>query len=60
VRTLAEAAAPRGIEPAAVIKTIVVRRGEDDYLSQQLRRDLESAHITLRTRVRPLSSARAT
>jgi hypothetical protein len=53
VRTLAEAAAPRGIEPAAVIKTIVVRRGEDDYLSQQLRRDLESAHITLRTRVRP-------
>jgi Cys-tRNA(Pro)/Cys-tRNA(Cys) deacylase len=32
VRTLAEAAAARGVEPAAVIKTIVVRRGEDDFL----------------------------
>ncbi|HMG29681.1 MAG TPA: YbaK/EbsC family protein [Jiangellaceae bacterium] len=32
VRSLAEAAAARGVEPAAVVKTIVVRRGEDDYL----------------------------
>jgi Cys-tRNA(Pro)/Cys-tRNA(Cys) deacylase len=32
VRTLTEAAAARGIEPAAVVKTIVVRRGEDDFL----------------------------
>ncbi len=32
VRSLAEAAAARGVEPAAVIKTIVVRRGDDDYL----------------------------
>jgi Cys-tRNA(Pro) deacylase len=32
VRTLAEAAAARGVEPAAVVKTIVVRRGEDDFL----------------------------
>ncbi|HET6919872.1 MAG TPA: YbaK/EbsC family protein [Jiangellaceae bacterium] len=32
VRSLAEAAAARGVEPAAVVKTIVVRRGADDYL----------------------------
>lgn len=32
VHSLAEAAAARGVEPAAVIKTIVVRRGDDDYL----------------------------
>lgn len=32
VSSLAEAAAARGIEPADLLKTIVVRRGEDDYL----------------------------
>ncbi len=32
VGSLEEAAAARGVAPAAVIKTIVVRRGEDDYL----------------------------
>jgi Cys-tRNA(Pro)/Cys-tRNA(Cys) deacylase len=32
VRSLEEAAAARGVEPSAVIKTMVVRRGEDDYL----------------------------
>lgn len=32
VRSLAEAAAARGVEPAAVVKTIVVRRGDGDYL----------------------------
>lgn len=32
VRSLAEAAAARGVAPADVVKTIVVRRGEDDYL----------------------------
>ena len=32
VNSLAEAAAARGVEPAAVVKSIVVRRGEDDYL----------------------------
>lgn len=32
VRSLAEAAAARGVEPAAVIKTMVVRRGEDDFV----------------------------
>jgi Cys-tRNA(Pro)/Cys-tRNA(Cys) deacylase len=32
VRSLAEAAAARGVSPAAVVKTLVVRRGEGDYL----------------------------
>jgi Cys-tRNA(Pro)/Cys-tRNA(Cys) deacylase len=32
VSSLAEAAAARGVEPAAVVKTIVVRRGDDDFL----------------------------
>jgi Cys-tRNA(Pro) deacylase len=32
VRSLAEAAEARGVEPADVVKTLVVRRGEDDYL----------------------------
>lgn len=32
VRSLAEAAAARGVEPADIIKTMVVRRGEDDHL----------------------------
>jgi Cys-tRNA(Pro) deacylase len=32
VRSLAEAAAARGVQPAAVVKTIVVRRGDDDFL----------------------------
>ena len=32
VGSLAEAAQARGVEPAAVVKTLVVRRGEGDYL----------------------------
>ncbi len=32
VRSLAEAADARGVEPADVVKTLVVRRGEDDFL----------------------------
>ena len=32
VRSLEEAAQARGVEPAAVVKTIVVRRGEGDLL----------------------------
>lgn len=32
VNSLEEAAAARGIEPRDLIKTIVVRRGDDDYL----------------------------
>lgn len=32
VSSLAEAAAARGIEPRDLVKTLVVRRGDDDYL----------------------------
>ena len=32
VRSLAEAAEARGVTPAQVVKTLVVRRGEDDHL----------------------------
>jgi len=32
VRSLAEAAEARGVEPADVVKTMVVRRGERDYV----------------------------
>ena len=32
VRSLAEAAEARGVEPAAVVKTLVVRRGDGDFL----------------------------
>lgn len=32
VRSLAEAAEARGVQPAAVVKTLVVRRGEGDFL----------------------------
>jgi Cys-tRNA(Pro) deacylase len=32
VRSLAEAAKARGVEPADVVKTMVVRRAEDDHL----------------------------
>jgi len=32
VRSLAEAAAARGVDPGDIIKTMVVRRGADDYL----------------------------
>lgn len=32
VKSLEEAAAARGVSPAAIVKTLVVRRGESDYL----------------------------
>jgi Cys-tRNA(Pro)/Cys-tRNA(Cys) deacylase len=32
VRSIAEAAAARGVSPAAVVKTLVVRRGDDNYV----------------------------
>jgi Cys-tRNA(Pro) deacylase len=32
VRSLAEAAVARGVEPADVVKTLVVRRSDDDFL----------------------------
>jgi Cys-tRNA(Pro)/Cys-tRNA(Cys) deacylase len=33
VRNLAEAAQARGVSPADVVKTLVVRRADDDFLS---------------------------
>ena len=32
VSSLGEAAAARGVEPSAIVKTLVVRRGDDDFL----------------------------
>ena len=32
VRSLAEAAVARGVEPVDVVKTLVVRRGDDDFV----------------------------
>lgn len=32
VGSLAEAAAVRGVDPSGIVKTLVVRRGDDDYL----------------------------
>ncbi|HEX9034122.1 MAG TPA: YbaK/EbsC family protein, partial [Streptosporangiaceae bacterium] len=32
VRSLAEAAQARGVTPADVVKTLVVRRGDDDFV----------------------------
>lgn len=49
VRSLAEAAAARGVEPADVVKTIVVRRGEDDYLFVLVPGDRTIAWPKLRT-----------
>lgn len=49
VRSLAEAAAARGVEPAAVIKTMVVRRGEDDYVFVLVPGDRAIAWPKLRT-----------
>ena len=48
VGSLAEAAALRGVDPADIIKTIVVRRGEDDYLFVLVPGDREIAWPKLR------------
>ena len=48
VRSLAEAAAARGIAPSDLIKTIVVRRTEDDYLFVLLPGDREISWPKLR------------
>jgi Cys-tRNA(Pro) deacylase len=47
-RSLAEAAALRGISPADIVKTLVVRRGEDDYLFVLVPGDREIAWPKLR------------
>lgn len=49
VRSLAEAASARGVEPSAVIKTMVVRRGDDDYVFVLVPGDRSIAWPKLRT-----------
>ncbi len=49
VGSLAEAAAARGIEPAALLKTIVVRRADDDFLFVLVPGDREISWPKLRT-----------
>ncbi len=48
VRSLAEAAAARGLEPRDIVKTMVVRRGPDDYLFVLVPGDAEIAWPKLR------------
>jgi Cys-tRNA(Pro)/Cys-tRNA(Cys) deacylase len=48
VRSLAEAAATRGVEPRAVVKTIVVRLSDDDYRFVLVPGDREIAWPKLR------------
>lgn len=48
-RSLAEAAELRGVTPADIIKSLVVRRGEDDYLFVLVPGDREIAWPKLRS-----------
>ena len=48
VRSLAEAAAARGVEPSAVVKTLVVRVSDDDYRFVLVPGDREIAWPKLR------------
>jgi Cys-tRNA(Pro)/Cys-tRNA(Cys) deacylase len=49
VRSLAEAAVARGVEPADVVKTMVVRRGDDDMVLVLVPGDRTIAWPRLRT-----------
>ncbi len=49
VRSLAEAAAARGIEPSSLLKTMVVRRGEGDFLLILVPGDRQISWPKLRT-----------
>lgn len=49
VRSLKEAAAARGIAPKDLVKTIVVRRGDDDYVFVLVPGDREFSWPKLRT-----------
>ena len=51
VSSLAEAAAARGVTPAQIIKTLVVRRAEDDYLFVLIPGDREISWPKLRARL---------
>ena len=48
VNSLAEAAATRGVQPRDIVKTMVVRRGADDYLFVLVPGDAEIAWPKLR------------
>jgi Cys-tRNA(Pro)/Cys-tRNA(Cys) deacylase len=48
VGSLEEAAAARGVDPADIVKTLVVRRGDDDYLFVLVPGDREIAWPKLR------------
>ena len=48
VGSLAEAAAARGVEPSAIVKTMVVRRGEGDHLFVLVPGDREISWSKLR------------
>ena len=48
VGSLAEAAAARGVEPSAIVKTMVVRRGEGDHLVVLVPGDREISWSKLR------------
>lgn len=49
VNSLAEAAAARGVQPRDIVKTMVVRRANDDYLFVLVPGDAEIAWPKLRT-----------
>ena len=49
VRSLIEAAEARGVEPADVVKTLVVRRGDDDFLFVLVPGDRQISWPKLRT-----------
>lgn len=49
VRSLEEAAAARGVEPRDIVKTLVVRRGEGDFLFVLVPGDREISWPKLRT-----------
>jgi Cys-tRNA(Pro)/Cys-tRNA(Cys) deacylase len=51
VSSLEEAAAARGVEPADIVKTIVVRRADDDYLFVLVPGDREISWPKLRARL---------
>ncbi|YAL84628.1 aminoacyl-tRNA deacylase [Dermacoccaceae bacterium W4C1] len=49
VNSLAEAAAARGVSPGDIVKTMVVRRGEDDFVLALVPGDRQIAWPKLRT-----------
>lgn len=52
VKSLAEAAAARGIEPRDLVKTMVIRRGDDDFLFVLLPGDASISWPKLRSLLR--------